>query len=292
MNRDKEETSRNRSAVSQSRFNTRGWILLPLLAAVALAVAVLVASSVSAIDGVAYYVGPDDNGQLGAFVAANPGKDIVVLPAEGVPPLSGEERRSRDEARAAAEDRQQSQMTTEPVLLACSEVQRSDVSLPGRFVSCGGSVLSLPSAVSTSPALTLDAKGERLAAAVRELLVGTTPAEEELGFSSSFGTPGALNSVLMNDGGDVVVDFNDTIVSDLGSLHPGFATHTMLEQLLRTVFQFDEVQTVTLTLDGSCEDMAALYGNSCFTWDRSLWNQQNVLNGVETNIVSLEGGKK
>lgn len=272
-------------------FKMRAWILLPVLVVVSVTFAVMVVSSVPAIDGVAYYNGPDDEAQLSAFVAANPGKDIVVLPSEDPPPLSGGERRSRDEARAAAEDRQRGEVTTELDVPACATVQRSDIGHPGRFISCGASVLSLPSAVSEAPALTRSAKGERLTDRVRELLEGTTPGEEELGFSSPFRTPEALNTVLIDDGGNVVVDFNDAIAEDLGGLHPGFATHLMLEQLLRTVFQFKEVSTVTLTLEGSCEDMAALYGNSCFTWDRLLWNQQNALNGVEIDVTSLERGR-
>lgn len=292
MSGNTEANSKSGVVLSRSWFRTRIWVLLPVLATLALSLAFVAASSVSAVDGVAYYDGPDDDAELAAFAAANPGKDIVVLPTEDVPPLGGEERRSRDEARAAAEDQQLHQVTTEPVVPACTAAQRSDAAQPGRFLSCGDSVLSSPSAVSVSPALTVTAKGERLAAGVSELLAGTNPEEEDLGFSSPFGTPEALNTVLMTDSGDVVVDFNNSIVRDLGSLHPGFATHMMLEQLLRTVFQFEEVLTVTLTLQGSCEDMAALYGNSCFTWDRSLWNQQNALNGVEINVTSLEGGKK
>lgn len=292
MNGNRKETARNSIALSGRWFKTRLWILLPVLATVSLTLAFVAASSVSAVDGVAYYDGPDNDAQLAAFVAANPGKDIIVAPSEDAPPLSGEERRSRDEARSGAEDRRQNRVTTEPVILECTIAERSHAAQPGRFVSCGESVLSLPSAVSDQPASTLTAKGERLAAGVRELLVGTTPAEEELGFSSPFGTPEGLDTVLINEEGDVLVDFNDAIARDLGSLHPGFATHMMLEQLLRTVFQFEEVVTVTLTLEGSCEDMAALYGNSCFTWDRLLWNQQNALNGVDINVTSLEGGKK
>jgi len=292
MHGNKTDTARKITVFSPSWFKTRALLLLPVFAAVSLLIAFVVASSVSAVGGVAYYDGPDDDAQLAAFVAANPGKDIVVVPAEDAPPLSGEERRSRDEARAAAEDRQQDQVSIEPASPACATAQRSDVALPGRFVLCGELVFSLSSAVSVSPALTSTAKGERLASGIRELLAGTTPKEEELGFSSPFGTPAALNTVLINDDGDVVVDFNDAIVRDLGGLHPGFATHMMLEQLLRTVFQFQEVLTVTLTLEGSCEDMAALYGNFCFTWDRLLWDQQNALNGVEVNVTSLEGAKK
>lgn len=57
---------------SISWFKTKLWVVLPVLAALVLTLAFVAASSVSAVDGVAYYDGPDDDAQLAAFVAANP----------------------------------------------------------------------------------------------------------------------------------------------------------------------------------------------------------------------------
>lgn len=272
---------------SRQRRGTRSWLAVPILAIVSLLAAITIANSVSAVDGIVYYSHLESQGDIADFVKANPGKDVVVLP-EDDSVVPSQQRRLLDEERASEDDLDQTAEPTLPIS-SCEAVARADGTAAGRFLLCDGAVISVPSKVDSPPASSDEDRMMRLVDALGEMLGGISGSEAEMGFGSPFRSAESLTSAELDESGRLEVDFNELIIDDLAPLNVGYETHLMLEQLLRTVFQFEEVASLTLTLDGDCDGFADLYGNSCFTWTRGLWETQNRENGVDVSIVSLDG---
>lgn len=67
----------------------------------------------------------------------------------------------------------------------------------------------------------------------------------------------------------------------------GSNAERMLEQLNRTLFQFHEVNTVSVTLSDSCEAFAQLFEFSCVNLDRETWQEMLTLNEAQVEIFSL-----
>lgn len=105
--------------------------------------------------------------------------------------------------------------------------------------------------------------GAPLDGALRALVLGPTPEERAEGMSSWFSpeTRGVIRRVQAEDG-QVVVDFRD-----LPELIPGASSAAGSEHLLaslnRTVFQFDQVESVEYRLDGSCDAFWEWLQRSC-----------------------------
>jgi spore germination protein GerM len=92
-----------------------------------------------------------------------------------------------------------------------------------------------------------------LRATLEQLLAGPTPAERARGLSSWFApeTAAMLRDVHLDADGRATIDFHD-----LRSIIPGASTaagsRILLNELERTVFQFDTVRSIEYRLNGSC----------------------------------------
>jgi hypothetical protein len=106
-------------------------------------------------------------------------------------------------------------------------------------------------------------RGAPLDGALRALVAGPTPEEQEAGLSSWFSaeTAGVLRRVQAADG-FVIVDF-----ADLPSLIPNASTsagsHQLLTALDSTVLQFPWVDSVEYRLEGSCDAFWEWLQRSC-----------------------------
>jgi hypothetical protein len=65
----------------------------------------------------------------------------------------------------------------------------------------------------------------------------------------------------------------------------------MLDQIFKTVFQFREVNIVSVTLNGSCEAFAQLFQFACVNLDRETWQQMLELNDEQVEYFNLMGGQ-
>ena len=223
--------------------------------------------------------------ELMQVVEENPGRDIVLEPMAGFLVPDGEDRRSRDEARAAAEDLEMERHVAEK--LADGTYVTGDEELPGcaaqallkasagpaRQLMCNGRVVAAPSKLSFERAYTKSGVEGLLRLRLEDLLDGVDVTEKTMGFSSHFSNSGALRSLDLRSEGAVEVDFHSIIGDQVAELHTGYATHTMLDQIYRTLFQFRDVSSVRLTVDGSCEAFGDMIGGPCQDVDRALWEQ-------------------
>lgn len=95
--------------------------------------------------------------------------------------------------------------------------------------------------------------GDPLPAAIAWLVRGPTEAEGTRGIESWFSeaTTGSVRSVVLDESGHLVVDFDD-----LAALIPGASSSTgsrlLLQELNGTVFTFPEVESVEYRMEGSC----------------------------------------
>lgn len=92
-----------------------------------------------------------------------------------------------------------------------------------------------------------------LRSALRELLEGPTKQEKERGLHSWFGpeTAGTLRGVNITEAGRAIVDFSD--FSDrIPNASTSAGSELLLQQLNRTVFQFDNVREVEYRFEGDC----------------------------------------
>lgn len=109
-----------------------------------------------------------------------------------------------------------------------------------------------------------------LRAALEALLAGPTAEESGQGLGSIFGegAAGLLADVTITDG-LAVVDFDDRLRETTNNL-ASTSSILLLEQLNRTVLQFDTVERVEYRLGGSCDAFGAwAHDRVCDTYDRS-----------------------
>lgn len=235
------------------------------------------------------------------FVRQNPGKDIILEPAAPLVVASSAERRQQDEERAAREaEEMQAKLEAgiasglyveQAAAPACADLAEAGNSEPAIFRLCGNGVRPVPTALPDAPAESLAAAESRLADYLRAALSGVDSTEADLGLRSSFSDASALSSVRLAEDGAVTVDFDYAIEPQIGDLHPGSATHLMLEQIYRTLFQFRDVSSVTLTLNGSCDAFGEVFAGPCQQLDRELWETMTELNGEKVAYFTLKGGK-
>jgi hypothetical protein len=243
----------------------------------------------------------EDIAALMDFVEKNRGRDLILKPAYPLEVSPGQMRREQDEARAAREAAELDALiqeglesglyTTGSAQPECARIAKAGNGEPAVFLRCGNGLRPLQGAVSTSPVKSLGEAEARLTEYLRAVLAGAGSLEKSEGYYSSFSDAEALQDLTLSHDGAVVVDFNYGIVEQISHLHPGSATHYMLEQLYRTLFQFRDVTSVTLTLDGSCEAFGDVIEGPCQDLDRELWEQMTELNDEQVVFFTLRGGK-
>jgi len=109
-----------------------------------------------------------------------------------------------------------------------------------------------------------------LRAALEALLAGPTAEERAQGLGSAFGdgSEGLLAEVTITDG-LAVVDFDDRLRETTGGLASA-SSAALLEQLNRTVLQFDTVERVEYRLGGSCDAFATwAHDRVCVAYERA-----------------------
>lgn len=244
----------------------------------------------------------DDVAALMAFAEAHPGRDIILQPVGDIAVVSGTERRQRDAARAAREDAARGAAIEQGVAdghyvvdatarPACHEAASRSRDEPARFLLCDGVTVSAPSLVAERRVTSRSDAEQVLDERLRDVLRGVTSGEEAMGFSSNFANDAVLERVTLSREGRVIVDFNDSMREALVGVHPGSASHYMLEQLFKTLFQFRDVASVELTLGGSCDAFGALIEGPCQAIDRGLWEHINELNQQSIDYFTLQGGR-
>ncbi len=239
---------------------------------------------------------------LMAFAEENEGHDIILQPVGDVAVVPGAERRRLDVARAAREDQERHAFVEQGVAAgrlvvdpsdrpACNEAASRARNEPARFLLCDGVTVSAPSLL---PQRRVRSRGDAeqvLDERLRDVLRGVTSGEEALGFSSSFANDSVLDRVTLSRDGLATVDFNDGLRTEFADLHAGSASHYMLEQLFKTLFQFRDVASIELTLGGSCDAFGALIEGPCQSVDRALWEHINELNQQPIEYFTLQGGR-
>lgn len=244
----------------------------------------------------------EEKAELREFIEAdeNEGKDIILVPDEPIDVLSSEERRLRDEERAEQEA-QELQATVEagidegifvdsPEELACKTEAEAIENTPSLYLLCGNDIVPAPSNTTFVRVETSNEAQDLLTTYVLELLGNITPTNQNIGYESFFSDSRVLNELTLSDSGNVNLDFNDKFVEQHGQLH-GSTAARMLEQLNRTIFQFREVNTISVTLNGSCEAFAQLFEFSCVNLDRETWQQMLELNDDQVEYFDLIGGQ-
>lgn len=158
--------------------------------------------------------------------------------------------------------------TAEPSDLPCP-----DAAVPAgggvRFVFCGGLLIARPSVVVLSDHPDPES---RLGAFVDELVAGLIDDDASFGVWSSFGHSEVGVTVALEPDGSVVVDFDERVADLIGPSPSGDVVDSLTLQIWATLFQFEEVTSVTLTLDGDCERLGALIMSGCPIVDRDLWS--------------------
>jgi hypothetical protein len=93
-----------------------------------------------------------------------------------------------------------------------------------------------------------------LRATLEAQLRGPTTAEQEAGFFSWFSdeTAGMLGDVRLDDTGRAIIDFRD-FSRTISGASTSAGSRILLNELNRTVFQFDTVRSVEYRIEGSCE---------------------------------------
>ncbi|HEV2755642.1 MAG TPA: GerMN domain-containing protein [Actinomycetota bacterium] len=182
---------------------------------------------------------------LTSFVTGNPilplGDDPTAAPSETAPPTA--EPSAPPTAQPTAEP------TPEPgreedvtiYLIAATRSNENDLQLAASTRRVGVDAGPLP-------------LERRIELTLLELLAGPNPVEVGEGLESTFipATAGMLNGVRVEPGGRAIVDFKN-----FSGLIPHASTsagsENLLGQLNRTMFQFEEVTSVTYWFDGSCD---------------------------------------
>ncbi len=153
---------------------------------------------------------------------------------------------------------------------------------------CGNNIVAFPSKVSLATAL-VDPEEILQNGYLVELFSGVSQKEQEDGYWSMFSDPGIVNDVIF-DNGAVVIDFNDQFIQHFGKASSATVTFWMMEQICRTLFQFTEVKSVTLTLNGSCEAIGDILQTGCLKTERDMWEFSVKENGWDLpTYYSLEG---
>lgn len=232
---------------------------------------------------------------------AGSGRDIILAPVKDYEIPSADERRQLDLAREAAESKAREESmqegydegrlidgTAQRATCAVNGLRASGV--PGRHLLCENQVVSAPARLAFATAASPVQFQGLLAAHLGDLLAGVTPEEEAEGYFSYFSDPSALQSLSLSADGAVVIDFNNRIENQIGHVHTGYATHMLLQQLFRTMFQFQEVSAVTITLNGSCDAFGNLIGGPCQDVSSDLWELMMSENGKSIEAFSLRGG--
>ena len=120
------------------------------------------------------------------------------------------------------------------------------------------------------PGSMTDSVDGRVQAALRAYLRGPRPDEVDRGYFSagaaSLADDLADVSVL---GGTATVDFDVTIEGHLGNLGTSTASQVFLLELQAPAFQFPEVKTLVLRVDGDCDRFWQMLEMSCRTVSRS-----------------------
>lgn len=219
-----------------------------------------------------------------ATVQANPGKDVVLVPAG--PVLSGEERRRMDEARAVVADAKMAEwvqaqkdagiVSTEPWQPSpCQQEKLEPVGARSGFLMCDNMVVPAPMRLRDS-----DTLEKSVTAALTVTLEGPTADQAALGFYSSFRGNGAVESVALSDAGILTVDFSEGILKDMPKGAASSAVIAFVDSLANTVFQFPAVQGVFFEVGGDCERFWTPLENVCNTITRSIWAATVATNGL------------
>ncbi|GAH92419.1 unnamed protein product [marine sediment metagenome] len=230
------------------------------------------------------------------IISENPGKDIILAPSKEFKTIPPDERRRADEERNAQElavrktweeeQRAKGIIVDEPPPPYLTTIDQTPTNKPARFIMCGINIVSLPSNV--SPAIAPVDLEKILHDYLVELFSGITQKERKDGYNSMFSDPKMVNDVTFNNGA-VVIDFNNRFIKQFGRAPSGTQTFWIFEQICRTLFQFTEVKSVTLTLNGNCEDMGDILqtGPGCYTVEREDWEFQVKENAKENDMMGL-----
>jgi hypothetical protein len=242
-----------------------------------------------------------DIDELVQVAQENEGRDIILKPAPGFEVDASETRRARDEERAAAEEAEMREkvdqglaeglyVTGSAERPSCVERARltKQATTPGRHLLCDGNVVTAPSRLAYERSANLAGVEDLLRQRMVDLLDGPSAEEKALGYSSPFSNAAALQSLELDETGLVAVDFASIIGDQVGDLHTGYATHTMLQQVFRTLFQFRDVRAVRLTLDGDCQAFGDLIGGPCQELDRALFEQMLLENRETVRYFNLK----
>lgn len=119
------------------------------------------------------------------------------------------------------------------------------------FYTCSGDVLpSSPRAVLRE----IPSSEAQVKAALEELVKGPTAEEQAQGFSSFFSnqTAGMVKSVTVTDEGRAVVDFAD-VRDKMPNASTSAGSGQLIQELSKTIFQFDQIKEVEFRFDGSCD---------------------------------------
>jgi hypothetical protein len=145
---------------------------------------------------------------------------------------------------------------------------RADVDEVLVFFTCGSrATRPVGPAVRPSDADTLDG---RLAAALEALLAGPTEEEQARGLESWFSarTADRLNGVQVDAAGRAIVDFAD-FSGEIPNASTTAGRMQLLAELRATIFQFDDLESVELWFDGSCNAFWAWLQAPCTPLTRS-----------------------
>ncbi len=196
----------------------------------------------------------EDLGELVAeAVSKNPGMDIVLEPVGEV--LSPEVRRAEDEARAAAEDATMERWIDEQVkagvfvdavpapCIAESETR----SQAGTYhvVGCQGTLVGV-----AGPSVDSNDTRAILASQISSLLEGIELSKEASGYYSMFTGAADLNSLTIDNDGGVRADLSAGLFDEMPLEASGELAQLFNLQLYEAFFQFGDVQSVELTVDG------------------------------------------
>lgn len=175
------------------------------------------------------------------------------------------------------------ELSNQPEELACAaEVAES----PSLYLLCGNEIVPAPASISFIGAETLVEAEALLTSYVYELLGEVSATNESAGYESYFSDPDVLKALILTASGEVILDFNEKFAEQHGQLH-GSTAARMLEQLNRTIFQFREVNNISVTLNGSCETFAQLFEFSCVNLDRDTWQRMLELNSDQVETFNL-----
>lgn len=111
-----------------------------------------------------------------------------------------------------------------------------------------------------------------IAATLRELLKGPSAAERAEGLDSWFSdaTAAVPVRVALSTQGDAVVDFGD-FSRIIPNASTSFGIQKLMAELNHTLFQFQDVITVTYQFDGSCDAFWGWLQAGCQTISRGEW---------------------